>query len=361
MPGGLARVATDVAVDVVSAQRGGGSKDIWVLSEAAGREPEPPGQPNWTVALRHDDVPSRLVENMYWLGRYKVRCADKARLLRSTLAARIDRSVWVHAVRVCREVGAIQKHADPALTLRDDRHAQGIVADIKRLAWCASQVRSRLSGRYWRAVVGLQRLLQEAGVSRAEPREALERLLLSLAALIGFAAEDMTHDEGWRLMRIGRRLERLQFLAELLAHHLRSQAATRQQHLEWLLEACDSTGIYRSRYVVTPRLGPVLDLLIHDADHPTALAFQYNSVHRDLAELAKTLDGADELGMDQGVPQLDELELAQLDAEDSAARAARRLLADQLMSLSAAAGELSNRLSMRHFSLTSPEAYSQAN
>jgi uncharacterized circularly permuted ATP-grasp superfamily protein/uncharacterized alpha-E superfamily protein len=361
MPGGLARVATDVAVDVVSAQRGGGSKDIWVLSDAARRELELPGQPSWTVALRHDDVPSRLVENMYWLGRYKVRCADKARLLRSTLAARIDRSVWVHAVRVCREVGAIQKHADPALTLRDDRHAQGIVADIKRLAWCASQVRSRLSGRYWRAVVGLQRLLQEAGVSSAEPREALERLLLSLAALIGFAAEDMTHDEGWRLMRIGRRLERLQFVAELLAHHLRSQAATRQQHLEWLLEACDSTGIYRSRYVVTPRLGPVLDLLIRDADHPTALAFQYNSVHRDLAELAKTLDGADELGMDQGVPQLDERELAQLDAEGGAARAARRLLADQLMSLSAAAGELSNRLSMRHFSLTSPEAYSQAN
>src|ERR1041384_6725827 len=37
MPGGLARVATDAAVDVVSTQRGGGSKDIWVL---AGENPE---------------------------------------------------------------------------------------------------------------------------------------------------------------------------------------------------------------------------------------------------------------------------------------------------------------------------------
>ena len=33
MPGGLARVATDSATDVVSTQRGGGSKDIWVLSD----------------------------------------------------------------------------------------------------------------------------------------------------------------------------------------------------------------------------------------------------------------------------------------------------------------------------------------
>ncbi len=32
MPGGLARVSSDAAADVVSSQRGGGSKDIWVIS-----------------------------------------------------------------------------------------------------------------------------------------------------------------------------------------------------------------------------------------------------------------------------------------------------------------------------------------
>ena len=31
MPGGLARIATDNAADIVSMQRGGGSKDVWVL------------------------------------------------------------------------------------------------------------------------------------------------------------------------------------------------------------------------------------------------------------------------------------------------------------------------------------------
>jgi uncharacterized circularly permuted ATP-grasp superfamily protein/uncharacterized alpha-E superfamily protein len=353
MPGGLARLATETAADVVSTQRGGGSKDIWVLSD--GIETKADQGPRAAVEVMcQDDLPSRLVENLYWLGRYKVRCADKARLLRATLAARIDRSVWVHAVRICREIGAIQKHADPALSLRDERHAQGIVADIKRLTWCASQVRSRLSARYWRAVVGLQRLLQEAGASREEPREALERLLFSLAALIGFAAEDMTHDQGWRLMRIGRRLERLQFIAQLLAHHLTSPSATKQAHLEWLLDACDSTGVYRSRYIVAPRLGAMLELLIRDAGHPTSLAFQHSSIHRDLAELAAALGGS-ERGIDAPVPWLRESDLALLEAEGESAEAARRALTDKLMSLSTAAADLSDRLSMRHFSLIGRE------
>lgn len=360
MPGGLARVATDTAVDVVSAQRGGGSKDVWVLAAGSERDTQRAAQHSPPMAIRQDDLPSRLVENLYWLGRYKVRCADKARLLRSTLAARVDRSVWVHAVRVCRSLGAIPKHIDPALGIRDERHAQSLISDVKRLTWCASQVRSRLSGRYWRAVVGLQRLLQEAGVTREEPREALERLLLSIAALIGFAAEDMTHDDGWRLMRIGRRLERLQFVAQLLAQHLVSRSAAGQRSLEWLLEACDSASAYRARYVVSPRLGPTIDLLVRDIGHPTSLAFQYDSVHRDLAELVTSL-GAGESGLIEPLPVLADADLAAVDAEDAMGAARRRELADRLRALSSAAIELSERLSKRHFSLTSPEAQAFSN
>src|SRR5262249_18089061 len=94
MPGGLARVSADVAVDVVSTQRGGGSKDIWVLPDAA-QEPPPAASARIPASrARHDDIPSRLVENLYWFGRYTVRCEDKARLLRGTLAARSDEDVW---------------------------------------------------------------------------------------------------------------------------------------------------------------------------------------------------------------------------------------------------------------------------
>src|SRR5262249_58670916 len=122
-----------------------------------------------------------------------------------------------------------------------------------RRAWCAAQVRGRLSSGYWRAVSDMQRRLQDSLSSREEPRALLDRLSLSLAALAGFSLDDMTQDAGWRLLRIGRRLERLQFASDLLAQFITSGAATRQRHVEWVLEADDSLRIYRSRYAVTPQ------------------------------------------------------------------------------------------------------------
>jgi uncharacterized circularly permuted ATP-grasp superfamily protein/uncharacterized alpha-E superfamily protein len=349
LPGGLARVASESAVDVVSTQRGGGSKDIWVLSGGEDELATTGPHRRLHVSIRPDDVPSRLVENLYWLGRYTVRCADNARLLRSTVRVRVDRGVWMHAVRICRALGVVAKDAQPGVGLGDP---YGIAADVKRIAWCASQVRSRLSQRYWRAVVGLQRQVQEASVSREEPREALERLAMSLAALSGYAAEDMTHDEGWRLLRMGRRVERLQFTAALLAQHLHSAAATRQGQVEWLLDVCHSISIYRSRYFVAPRLGSALDLLVRDAHHPVALAFQCGSIARDIEDLAASLKISRDPGLEATIPEFTDDDLLMLESEGDAAHGARLVLAEKLRTLQAAGAQLSDRLSMRHFSHT---------
>src|ERR1700738_3798751 len=88
MPGGLARVATDAAVDVVSTQRGGGSKDIWVLPDSSEEVVPISTARSLQARVRHDDIPSRLVENLYWFGRYTVGCEGKGRLLRGPLFAR---------------------------------------------------------------------------------------------------------------------------------------------------------------------------------------------------------------------------------------------------------------------------------
>src|SRR5476649_1598162 len=74
-------------------QRGGASKDTWVLSERA------PSGEQWktqrTIGV-HDLVrrdpylPSRVVENLFWFGRYCERCDDSARLLRIMLARYVD-------------------------------------------------------------------------------------------------------------------------------------------------------------------------------------------------------------------------------------------------------------------------------
>ena len=85
MPGGLARVAPESAVEVVTIQRGGSSKDVWVLGDGA-----TPWQSLLAPRLGARNIvrggfysPSRAVENLFWLGRYTERVENVGRLLRA--------------------------------------------------------------------------------------------------------------------------------------------------------------------------------------------------------------------------------------------------------------------------------------
>ncbi len=80
--------------------------------------------------------------------------------------------------------------------------------DTVRSEWAAARTKARAE---WSA-------LDE--VVPPDPREALDRLLAPLVALAGLALDDMTQDDGWLLLVLGRRLERLQFLATLVSQRL---------------------------------------------------------------------------------------------------------------------------------------------
>jgi len=374
MPGGLARIAGDAAVDIVSMQRGGGSKDVWVLppdrtspglqtqtssqaqtnAQTQGGSPNPyvvPPAVTQRVQQRHDDLPSRLAENLYWLGRYSERCDGKARLLRASLAVRGNAAVWTAAVLSCREFGLMPRTGEAILSDLTEANPLGLAADLQRLVWCASQARSRLSGENWRAVGVLQREFQEAVAAGTDPGEVLDRLLLSLAALAGFALDDMTQDDGWRLLILGRRLERLQFLAGLLALRLDGGASPSQSELEWLLDVGDSTITYRTRYLASPQLGPTIDLLVYDQSNPRALAFQWQEIEHSLLRIAASLGGAPDDTLNESVAQVQELQLSALDGDSTRAERARAALAAALHVLSGSAALLSDRISLKHFSL----------
>src|SRR5204862_2424097 len=88
MPGGLTRVAVDGDSRVIAMQRGGRSKDTWVLSD---------GPVNAAFSLLSQTVTpenlvdssaslaSRAAENLFWFGRYGERCDASVRLLRVAL------------------------------------------------------------------------------------------------------------------------------------------------------------------------------------------------------------------------------------------------------------------------------------
>jgi uncharacterized circularly permuted ATP-grasp superfamily protein/uncharacterized alpha-E superfamily protein len=330
MPGGLARIARPDAADVVSSQRGGGAKDIWVLGGTAETMASP--FPLWSPEQRRNDIPSRMVENFFWLGRYSVRCENKLRLLRGTLTARRDSPLGQHALKLCSTFQAIAADGDPELAFQDPNEVIGVAADIRRFAWSASQVRNRLSVRYWRGVVALQRQLLEASLSTSSPREYCERMLQQFAALSGFCDIDMTRDEGWHGMQLGRAIERTQFLASMIEASLSNDMAGNSEALEWLLDVGDSMNVYRQGFALAPHLAPVLTLLLGDELHPGSLAFQTRQVRKHLAALLP-----DTLEPEW---QLAPLPVPSMDLAD---------LRVGLQALSGSTGILSNRLSLRFF------------
>jgi uncharacterized circularly permuted ATP-grasp superfamily protein/uncharacterized alpha-E superfamily protein len=351
MPGGLARTASDTA-DIVSMQRGGGSKDVWVLAadvnstdDVGAAEPAP------RTPARHDELPSRLAENLFWMGRYSERCEDKARLLRATLGVRSNVALWPQALESCRRFMHVSRSGETGLPVFDEGNTLGLKADLQRLGWCAAQTRSRLSAENWRAIGVLQRQFQEAADRRGDPRETLDAVLLSLAGLAGFALDDMTQDDGWRLMMLGRRLERLQFLAGLLGSRLQSGATPAQSELEWLLDIGDSTITYRTRYLASPLLRSTIDLLVFDKTNPRALAYQWNHMQFSLVRIAASLGGIPDDSIDQAVAGVDRMQAVPIDGESARAQRARQALALQLETLASAAGRLSDRLSLKYFSL----------
>jgi uncharacterized alpha-E superfamily protein len=300
---------------------------------------------------RHDELPAQLVENLFWLGRYSERCEDKARLLRATLAVRTNLPIWQAARAECVRQGLLDDDDEPNESLYDDDQPFGLAGDLGRLGWCATQSRSLLSAEHWRSISVMQRHFQEAGASVADSLETLDRLLVSLTSLCGFALDDMTQDDGWRMLMLGRRLERIQFLASLLAQRLRGSEPMGQAELEWLLDIVGVSITYRTRYVSAPQLTPVLQLLIFEDASPRALAYQWRKVGRTLSALAVSIGAISDQELEGPVARLHAVGTEDMDEGGEAGAGRRAQLAAALSELGSAAGRISDRIALRHFSL----------
>ena len=362
MPGGLTRVAGKGSAEVVSMQRGGISKDTWVCFSPNTRR-ETPSVRSLGVSdlLRQDPyLPSRVAENMFWLGRYAERCDNTARLLRSALTRHIElggESDPGHRIALdsCRLLGLLGEEGDQTARLLAGLCAKDEGASLRNnlgaLIWSASQVRGRLSHENWIAIVELE---QEADALRPDTLDVgqaltfLDRLLMSLSALAGFALDDMTQDHSWRFLMIGRRLERLQFLASMMAQLVENTVSVDQAGLDWLLELADSTITYRSRYLSTAQLIPVLDLILLDPSNPHALMFQLKKLLLTLG----TVDPGQDYGLQRLTETLSSLNLAVLESEmqyPGRLEKALHVLAGLLHTVTREGLALSDQLTLRYF------------
>ena len=344
MPGGLTRVSPSSQGLVVSMQSGGISKDTWVLADGPVEQltlllpPSVSARPE-----RHaSEVPSRVADHFFWLGRYAERLETTVRVLRAVLqrlagegnedqARELSALVpWMVAFgklpdRFGSKLVIRELHAELFALIENPKREGSVRELLNRLRYNASALRDRLSDDTWRLFNQLENDTQAPREKRwrvADALELLNILVLDLSAFSGMEMENMVRGHGWRFLDLGRRVERsLQTLALLKAAV--HPPPLNESVLGPLLEICDSSMTYRRRYHARPQLAPVLDLILADDTNPRSLAWQLQQLSRHASRLPR--DGR-EGGVHSEKTQVDVL-LSHLASTDISALAKSESLA----------------------------------
>jgi uncharacterized circularly permuted ATP-grasp superfamily protein/uncharacterized alpha-E superfamily protein len=300
MSGGLTRITQSDDSLVVSLQRGGGSKDTWILSDG----PVAPvtllpslGQPV-PLSRGGGDLPSRIADDLFWLGRFVERADAQVRLARGTLNRAIDQGGTdnTHAIRVLTAAwpqgplpwNGASLSREFVQGVLGDFQGSGLRGTIACLHGLARILRNRASADAWRILREIHNAVSDFQIDPGEPTaglaELLDGLVASLAGFVGLAADSMARGQAWRFLDMGRRVERVAFVARLLRDTLVEPGAD-PVLLEAVLEIADSKLTYRRRYFTHLETHAVVDLLLADETNPRAVAFQLGIVDQHLATL----------------------------------------------------------------------------
>lgn len=312
MPGSLGRVQEG---SLTSAGRGRTSvaKDVWVRSARSDAPDRREGR-EWLYEgplVVPEPVEStaspRVLEDMFWLGRYAERTEDLVRLLIVALS-RVDDfrfrpehlgagcvPVLLSAVSQVSGTSPFGPDVDPNHRIRElmlDAGENGSVAQsLGGLRESARSVRDQLSGDTWMVLAGTDRAVGELADAPVEAgmllASAQSEVLTGMLSLSGLISENMIRDPGWYFLDLGRRIERAQQVVALLRATLtRSHSsAVDSVVVEAVLAASESGVTYRRRYRGRIQIATTLELLLLDVGNPRSLAYQVAAARTDLRAL----------------------------------------------------------------------------
>ncbi len=299
MPGGLVRVSASPDSMIVTMQRGGGSKDAWVLADGPVSRFSLLQSEAGVVSVSRGaaDLPSRVADGMYWLGRYVERAEGLTRLMRAVVKRFTEETSpdgcpeLPRLFRTLHRVTHNPPEADFADPLGDYDRAAAYVraalydagqgfslrATINHARRLGSMVRDRISIDTWRILRQIDTDFRDDDNEPGDLTAALgvlDQLMIPLYAFSGLSYESMTHGQGWRFLDMGRRIERAMATLALLQELLGRSRGDELPTLDATLEVANSSMTYRSRYRTSLSAMPVVDLLLLDESNPRSVGFQ---------------------------------------------------------------------------------------
>ncbi|WP_254774684.1 circularly permuted type 2 ATP-grasp protein [Polaromonas sp. YR568] len=310
--------------------------------------------PGWAAApLRHrPPVTSRAAENLFWLGRYTERSENSTRLAQITLqclggedqtsqpllawltSMAVGNALVLDTVPPATQARRVFERALIA-NLADTEQAASVGFNLRALKSAASAVRERLSQEQWHMIVRTEAdffqrcaifsAVTPAGAASAaghsqhqsqhqghtqsqsqsqsplaaypleyssvEALRALESASGFLSAMTGAQTDRMTRDDGWRLLSVGRLIERLNTLAGALVRGFETGSVFEEGGFNAMVALFDSTITFHAQYQQRRDIPALLDLLVLDRDNPRSLGWVVQTLRGRLAKLAGSAPG----------------------------------------------------------------------
>ena len=360
----------------LSMQHGSASVDTWVIASGAVDTSSMLPQPLKAEELTgwHRSVTSRAAENLFWLGRYTERAENCVRLARLVLEVMPDASE--PALRLLGLLASFHQLVGPnvpsplkaprlferalvhglAVGHQGNGPVTSVAYNLRALRHCAQALRERLSPEHWKLILEVDDHFEQRAQAVVDQGEGhvhgpdamgvLARAATHLAAITGAQTDRMTRDDGWRLLSVGRQIERLDMLAHALAKGFELKVHEADDGFALLLGIFDSVITYRAQFQARREVLPLLHLLVTDTDNPRSLAWVARTMRDRLRKLARH-DPLWVAEVSAGLPDPEGWDLAELARTDDDGR--HTVLITALRQCSSAARQLSDEIGRRLF------------
>lgn len=308
---GLARVAKNPEALEYAPTSGERSQDVWITGAQAPPKGSLLPSKLTPIKLRRggSELPSRVADSLFWLGRNAERAEFLLRTVRMTLNLledeRADLLEQSRILRALAELGQIPpdlvvpgiKETLPRIEvslpqiLLSPEMSMGFRASVDQVIRLGSSVRDRISLDAWRILHNLEQVCEREArmptLSLPRTLSLVDMLVTKLLAFSGLITESMTRTLAWRFLELGRRLERGWQTAKFLQVMLQPHESDDSASLDVALEVMDSLMTYRSRYLSTLHPVAVCDLLITDQTNPRSIAFQLYNLQQHVDQLPR--------------------------------------------------------------------------